>query len=55
MRKRFTTDLMTEFVQSMKFTIIENTIRLFDEWLLDLRDFSFFISSYINGNEKYNI
>jgi len=42
-RKRFTTDLMTEFVQSMKYTIVESTLLFFDEWFVDLRDFTFFI------------
>ena len=51
MRKRFTTDLMSNFVQSMKFTIVENSLRFFDNWFIDLRDFTFFIKSYIDGSD----
>ena len=51
MRKRFTTDLMTDFVQSMKFTIVENSYQFFNHWFIDLRDFTFFLKSYISGSE----
>ena len=46
---------MTDFVQSMKFTIVENSYQFFDHWFIDLRDFTFFVKSYISGSEKHNI
>lgn len=54
-RRRFTTDLMAAFSQSMKFNVVENTVALFNSWFVDLRDFRFFIKSYINNNIQYNI
>ena len=54
-KRRFTTDLMLDFSQSMKFSVIENFIRLFDSWFVDFRDFTFFLSGYIDGNPKMNL
>ena len=48
MKRRFTTDLMKDFTQSMKYSVIENFVRFFDFWFVDLRDFTFFIQGYID-------
>ena len=55
MRRRFTTDLLRTQTQSMKFSVVENFIRVFDSWFVDLRDFQFFIRKYIDNAEKTNI
>jgi len=55
MKRRFTTDLMTQFTVSMKIGVRENHISLFDSWFVDLRDFAFFIKKYIDGAPKMNI
>lgn len=55
MKRRFSTDLMLDFSQSMKFSVVENFIRLFDSWFIDIRDFTFFLKSYIDNNPKMNI
>ena len=39
----------------MKFSVVENFIRVFDSWFVDLRDFQFFIRKYIDNAEKTNI
>ena len=39
----------------MKFSVVENFIRLFDSWFVDIRDFAFFLSDYIENNPKMNI
>lgn len=54
-RRRFTTDLMFNFTFSMKFSIVENMTKFFDSYLLDLRDFAFFISGYLKESPKMNI
>ena len=49
MRKRFTTDLVQNFVPSIKFSVVENTTNFFQSWFIDLRDFSFlFGKSFIS-------
>ena len=53
--KRFTTDLMSNFVQSMKYSVGANIIKFFDLWFVDLRDFAFFLKSYISSDPKFNI
>ena len=40
---RFITDFAKLMSLSMKFTVIEKSIRLFDYWLLSLQDFTFFL------------
>lgn len=55
MKKRFNTDLMSDFSVSVKYSIRENSIKLFNAWVLDLRDFAFFLSNYIETAPKMNI
>ena len=54
-KRRFTTDLMSDFTQSMKFSVVENFVRFFNSWFVDLRDFTFFIQGYIDSSAKMNI
>lgn len=54
-RRRFTSDLMAAFSQSMKFTVVENAIELFDLWFVDLRDFRFFLEGYIETDVQFNL
>lgn len=49
------TDLMTIFSSSIKFAVVANSIKFFDYWFIDLRDFSFFIPGYIENNPKMNL
>ncbi len=55
MLKRFNTDLMSDFSVSVKYSIRENCIKLFNAWVVDLRDFAFFLSNYIENAPKMNI
>ena len=54
-RKRFTTDLLTEAVLSFKYTIVENTYKFYQNVLIELRDFSWFISGYLDNSPHMNI
>jgi len=35
------------FSQSQKYSVVKNTVRLFDSWFVDIRDFQFFIRKYL--------
>jgi len=39
----------------MKYSIVQEWIRLFDLWLFDIRDFSFFFKQYLNNSEHQQI
>ena len=54
-KRRFNTDLMTTFSTSTKFSIINNPIRFFDYWFVDLRDFMFFMPGYLDNNPNMNL
>ena len=46
---------MTAFTQSVKFSVVNNPIRLFDFWFLDLRDFLVFMPGYESNSPNMNI
>ena len=54
-KRRFSTDLLLTSSQSSKFAVINDDIRLFDYWFVDLRDFLFFMPGYQDNNPKMNI
>jgi hypothetical protein len=54
-QRRFTTDVTLTQSLSMKFSVVESEIRFFDSWLLDLRDFSFFLKRYLNNSPDQQI
>lgn len=54
-KRRLNTDLQTIFSTSVKFGVVENYIKFFDYWFVDLRDFAFFIPGYIENSPNMNI
>ena len=54
-KRRFNSDLTTDFSSAVKFAVVENFIQLFDYWFVDIRDFTFFIPGYMENAAKMNI
>ena len=54
-KRRFSTDLMISFSAATNIAIVDNDIRLFDSWFVDMRDFVFFMPGYIKDSPKMNI
>ena len=54
-KRRFNSELMKAFTSSNKFAVVKNSIRFFDYWFVDVRDFLFFLPGFLANNPKMNL